>query len=157
MCETVAARVVNIPTESIQTEKERGIEIGTMTEIVREIGTGIGTETEKGIENGSTIENEIVVETGTEKEIEVGKENGSEIGIESEVMIMIEGANILKKKDDGIMREAVVMVLGIIEAGAGAEVVAGVGVEACRLGLHPIRVHKEESVTGKGIAVLLVT
>lgn len=94
--EAVAARVVNILTESIVIGIVKGIgieteirkEIGSVIVIVKGTGTGIekGTWRGNGIgtEKGTGIETEKEKETGTGTETETEKERGREIGTETE-------------------------------------------------------------------------
>lgn len=145
--EAVAARVVNILTESIVTEIVKGIGIETEIKnvivvivIVKGTGTEKGTRRGSGIETEKGTEKETEIGTGTEKETESGTEN--ERGIENRVMIMIVGPNMQREKAEGTMREAVVIVAAdiiAVEAVAVAGVGAGAEVIACKLEWHLIR------------------
>lgn len=136
----VAARVVNTLIEIIQTGIETEIETGIETDIGIEKEKGIWSKIEKGTGIGFEIEKGIGIERGTESGIEIG--TGREI--ESGVMIMIGGPNILRGKAEGSMRRAAMMMVGIIIV--GVEVGAGAEVGACKLALHRLivlQVHKE--------------
>lgn len=148
-----AVRAVNIPTENIQREIRKGIGIetgtgkgiGVETGTGKGIGIGIETGTATGIGTEKDVGTEIETKRGTETETEKGTEPGIEResarGIENVIMIVIVVPDIQRGITGGTVRGAVVMVVGIIIVGAGAEVEAVV--EACKQILDIIQVHKE--------------